>query len=124
MRKTTAKLALHKETVRELSRKELSYAAGGTETDAPADAVPQSRDKQCLAAAVAGDSRDTCQSAGGPELTVWPRVVALVRVSACRRIDIGLRVCGAISAPAAADVHGTAALVGSCAQDEPPDGSF
>lgn len=54
MRKKTAKLALRKETVRELSRKELSRAAGGTETDDPANALAQSRDKQCLAAAVAG----------------------------------------------------------------------
>lgn len=54
MRKTTAKFALRKETVRELSRKELSRPAGGAETDAPANAVAQTRDKQCLAAAVAG----------------------------------------------------------------------
>jgi hypothetical protein len=53
MRKTTAKLALRKETIRELSRKELSRAAGGADTD-DANAVAQSRDKQCLAAAAAG----------------------------------------------------------------------
>ena len=51
MRKTTAKLALRKDTVRELSRKELSRAAGGTETDDPANAVAQTRDKQCGSAA-------------------------------------------------------------------------
>jgi hypothetical protein len=54
MRKTTAKLALRKETVRELSRKELSCAAGGADTDDPANGVAQTRDKQCVAAAVAG----------------------------------------------------------------------
>jgi hypothetical protein len=37
-------------------------------------------------------------------------------------IDIALRVRGAISALAAVVVHGTASLVGSCAQDRPPDG--
>ena len=52
MRKTTAKLALRKETVRELSRTELSCAAGGVDTD-DTNAVAQSRDKQCLAAAAA-----------------------------------------------------------------------
>ena len=54
MRKTAAKLALRKETVRELSRKELSRAASGGDTDTLADAVPQSRDKQCVAAAATG----------------------------------------------------------------------
>lgn len=54
MRRTTAKLALRKETIRELSRKELLSTAGGADTDDPADAVVQTRDKQCVAAAVAG----------------------------------------------------------------------
>ncbi len=54
MRKTTAKFALRRETVRELSPMELSRAAGRGDTDTLADAVPQTRDKQCLAAAVAG----------------------------------------------------------------------
>jgi hypothetical protein len=54
MRKTTAKFALHKETIRELSRMELSRAAGGGDTDTLADAVRQTRDKECGAAAAAG----------------------------------------------------------------------
>jgi hypothetical protein len=53
MRKTTAKFALHKETIRDLSRMELSRAAGGADTDTLADLVRQTRDKECLAAAVA-----------------------------------------------------------------------
>jgi len=44
MKKTTRKLVLRKETVRELSRQALARAIGGVETDA----VPQSRPKQCL----------------------------------------------------------------------------
>jgi hypothetical protein len=54
MRKTTAKFVLRKETVRDLSRKELSRAAGRAGTDDPANGVAQTRDKQCLAAAVTG----------------------------------------------------------------------
>ena len=54
MKKTTAKLALRKETVRELFCKELSRAAGGGETAPLSDAVLQTRDKQCVAAAAAG----------------------------------------------------------------------
>ena len=54
MRKTTAKFALHKETIRELSRMELSRAAGGGDTDTLADAVRQTRDKECVAADAAG----------------------------------------------------------------------
>jgi hypothetical protein len=54
MRKTTAKFALRKETIRELSRMELSRAAGGGDTDTFADVVRQTRDKQCVAAAAAG----------------------------------------------------------------------
>ena len=66
MKKTTRKLVLRKETLRELSSKELSRTIGGLETDADAvkqsgykqcltsglvaDAVPQTRDKQCLSA--------------------------------------------------------------------------
>ena len=45
MKKTTRKLVLRKETVRELSGQALTHVIGGRETDA---AVPQSRDKQCL----------------------------------------------------------------------------
>ena len=47
MKKTTRKLVLRKETVRELSGKALTHVIGGQETDA-ADAMPQTRDKQCL----------------------------------------------------------------------------
>jgi hypothetical protein len=54
MRKTTAKFALHKETIRELSRMELSRAAGRGDTDTPPAAGRQTRDKECVAAAVAG----------------------------------------------------------------------
>jgi len=46
MKKTTRKLVLRKETVRELSGKALTHVIGGQETDS-ADAVPQTRDKQC-----------------------------------------------------------------------------
>jgi hypothetical protein len=60
MKKTTRKLVLRKETLRELSGKALTHVIGGQETDAAADypysgpkqcliaAVPQSGDKQCL----------------------------------------------------------------------------
>ena len=54
MRKTTAKFALHKETIRDLSRMELSRAAGGGGTDTLADALRQTRDKECGAADVNG----------------------------------------------------------------------
>jgi hypothetical protein len=54
MRKTTAKFALRKETVRELSRMELSRAAGGGDTDTLADAVRPTRDKECGSADAAG----------------------------------------------------------------------
>jgi hypothetical protein len=52
MRKKALKLTLCKETVRDLSVKELSRAAGGL--DPVVAVVPQSRDKQCVAAAVTG----------------------------------------------------------------------
>jgi hypothetical protein len=51
MRKKTFKLALCKETVRELAGKGLSRVVGGLETDTAADVLAQSRDKQCLVAA-------------------------------------------------------------------------
>ena len=59
MKKTTRKLVLRKETVRELSRQALSRVLGGQDTDAAA-AEPQSRDKQCttLIAALDGVARD------------------------------------------------------------------
>jgi bacteriocin-like protein len=47
MKKTTRKLVLRKETVRELSEKALTNVIGGQETD-PADAYPFSRERQCL----------------------------------------------------------------------------
>jgi hypothetical protein len=51
MRKTTRKLVLRKEIVRELSGQALTHVIGGQETDT-ANAVPWSGDKVCLAAAV------------------------------------------------------------------------
>jgi len=59
MKKTTRKLVLRKETVRELSGQALSRVLGGQETDA-ADAEPQSRPVQCTTFIVAldGVSRD------------------------------------------------------------------
>ena len=44
MKKTTRKLVLRKETVRELSRQALARAIGGVETDE----VPYSRPRECL----------------------------------------------------------------------------
>ena len=52
MKKTTRKLVLRKETVRELSGQALSRVLGGQETDAVA-AEPWSRDKVCGPALVA-----------------------------------------------------------------------
>jgi len=46
MKKTTRKLVLRKETVRELSAQALSHVIGGQETDT-AVAEPQTRDRQC-----------------------------------------------------------------------------
>ena len=58
MKKTTRKLVLRKETVRELSGQALTQVIGGQETDA-ANAEPQTRDKQCLIlAALDGVARD------------------------------------------------------------------
>jgi hypothetical protein len=51
-------------------------------------------------------------------------LLRLLRVSACGSISISRsEFVAVISAPAAVVVHGTASLVGSCAQDQPPDGS-
>ena len=47
MKKTTRKLVLRKETVRELSGKALTQVIGGQETDT-ADAYPYSGPKHCL----------------------------------------------------------------------------
>ena len=51
MRKTTRKLVLRKETVRELSGQALTRVIGGQETDI-ADGYPFSGPKVCLTAAV------------------------------------------------------------------------
>ena len=60
MEKTTRKLVLRKETVRELSGKELTRVIGGQGTDT-ADGMSQSGDKQCLNFIVAlnGGARDS-----------------------------------------------------------------
>lgn len=50
MKKNTRKLALLKETIRALSAQALTRVIGGQET-VPADAYPQSRERQCDAAA-------------------------------------------------------------------------
>ena len=60
MKKTTRKLVLRKETVRELSGQALSRVIGGQETDT-AVAEPFSRDKVCgsgLIVALDGVARD------------------------------------------------------------------
>ena len=49
MKKTTRKLLLRKETLRELSAKALTHVIGGQET-VTADAYPFSRPKQCTIA--------------------------------------------------------------------------
>jgi hypothetical protein len=49
MRKTTRKLLLRKETIRELSGQALTHVIGGQET-VNADAYPWSRERQCPAA--------------------------------------------------------------------------
>ena len=51
MKKTTRKLVLRQETVRELSGQALSRAIGGQETD-PAVAYPQTGPRQCLIASM------------------------------------------------------------------------
>jgi len=60
MKKTTRKLVLRKEIVRELSAKALTHVIGGQETD-NADAYPQSRERQCPSFIVAldGVARDS-----------------------------------------------------------------
>jgi len=65
MKKTTRKLVLRAETIRELSAKALTHVIGGQDTDDAypysgpkqcliADAYPFSRPKQCLTAALDG----------------------------------------------------------------------
>jgi hypothetical protein len=49
MKKTTRKLVLRKETIRELSAQALTLIIGGLDTD---NAYPYSGPRQCLAAAV------------------------------------------------------------------------
>jgi hypothetical protein len=49
MKKTTRKLVLRKETIRELSRQALTLVIGGQET-VPANAYPWSRERDCDAA--------------------------------------------------------------------------
>ena len=49
MKKTTRKLVLRKETVREVSGQVLTRVIGGQET-VTADAYPQTRPRQCLIA--------------------------------------------------------------------------
>jgi hypothetical protein len=51
MKKTTRKLVLRKQTVRELSGQALSHVIGGQETD-PADAYPYSKEKECGSARI------------------------------------------------------------------------
>jgi hypothetical protein len=59
MKKTTRKLVLRKETVRELSGQALTHVIGGQET-VTADAVPQTRDRDCLIlVALDGVARDS-----------------------------------------------------------------
>jgi hypothetical protein len=49
MKKTNRKLVLRAETIRELSAQALTRVIGGQGT-VPADAVPQTRERQCEAA--------------------------------------------------------------------------
>jgi hypothetical protein len=64
MKKTTRKLVLRAETIRELSALALTHVIGGQETDAAAD-YPYSRPKQCDAAAAYPYSRERqCDAAG------------------------------------------------------------
>ncbi len=57
MKKTTRKLVLRTETVRELSGQALMHVIGGQET---AVAVPFSGDKVCLTAAVSQSGDQQC----------------------------------------------------------------
>ena len=57
MKKTTRKLVLRQETVRELSGQALSRAIGGQETDV---AVPFSGDRVCKTAAVQQSGDQQC----------------------------------------------------------------
>jgi hypothetical protein len=50
MKKSRPKLVLHKETLRALATINLAQVVGGLETDA-ADALGQTKDRQCPAAA-------------------------------------------------------------------------
>ena len=59
MKKTTRKLVLRTETVRELSRLALTRAIGGQETDT-ADAYPFSGPKVCLIAGVPQSGGKQC----------------------------------------------------------------
>jgi hypothetical protein len=59
MKKTTRKLVLRKETVRELSGQALTHVIGGQETDA-ADDYPYSNPRQCLIAAVPQSGDKQC----------------------------------------------------------------
>jgi hypothetical protein len=68
MKKTTRKLVLRRETIRELSAKALTHVIGGQETDAypqtgprqclTVAAYPQSGPKQCLTVAAYPQSRE------------------------------------------------------------------
>ena len=57
MKKTTRKLVLRKETIRELSAKALTHVIGGQDTD---DAYPYSGPKQCLIAAMPQSGNKQC----------------------------------------------------------------
>ncbi len=58
MKKTTRKLVLRRETIRELSAKALTQVIGGQETNA----YPQTGDRQCLAAAEPWSRDKVCGS--------------------------------------------------------------
>ena len=61
MKKTTRKLVLRQETVRELSGQALTLVIGGQETNAD---YPYSNPKQCLLAAVPQSGERDCPTAG------------------------------------------------------------
>ena len=65
MKKTTRKLVLRKETVRELSEKALTHVIGGQET-VTADAYPQSNIRQCGSGLIAEDAypQSGCKQCG------------------------------------------------------------